>query len=170
MKLWIGMIAVLCLGVVAGCGGGGSSSSSSTAPAEASGPKPAGEAAKPTVEAPPTSPPTKIAVTQPLSKRPPTGKTVDFLQCEFPACTTELPGMEAAIAALDWKLQDVVLGPTEFASGLEQAISRKPDYIAVSGVTSAAEVKPQLAEAAAAGIPVIGVGLTDKPAPGEFSQ
>src|SRR5438105_1863739 len=47
---------------------------------------------------------TSIGVATPLSKTPPKGKKIYFLQCSQPVCTAFLGGMKAATAALGWSV------------------------------------------------------------------
>jgi ribose transport system substrate-binding protein len=114
------------------------------------------------VAAPPTRPPTAIQVQETLPERPPTGKKVVFLQCELPACARYVPGIEDATAALGWSAKTEVFKNADPGSALAQAISERPDYIAITGIPAAA-LKPQLAQARKAGIPVISCATPDKP-------
>lgn len=180
MKLTKWMVAVALLAsVVVGltaCGGGGSNGTSSTSeakPAEEAG---AGESvgteekseAGSVVEAPPTSPPTENPVDIPLSKKPPTGKKVTFLQCELSACELFRPGLESATKALGWSLEPLVFNSAEPGKALQQAISEGPDFIVMSGVPTAV-MKPQMAAAQKAGIPVISCSTVEKPEPGGYA-
>ena len=139
----------------------GSSSSSSSSSASAGG-------QKQIVTPPPTSEPTQIQVSQPLSKTPPKGKKVLFLQCGLPACQRYLKGFQDATAALGWSLQVQVFNPAAPSAALAQAVLRHPDYIAITGIPAAA-VSPQLAAAKQAGIPVISSATPEKPSPGGWA-
>jgi ribose transport system substrate-binding protein len=123
---------------------------------------------KVTVEAPPTKPPTEIQVTEELPSRPPTGKKVIFLQCELPACARYVPGVKAAAKALGWTAKNQVFKNDNPGAALQQAITQRPDYIAITGIPPVA-LKPQLKAAADAGIPVISCATPDKPAPGGYA-
>lgn len=121
------------------------------------------------VEAPPTSPPTEIAVADPLPKKPPTGKEMIWLQCEFPACARTPEGIKAGTKALGWKLRTITFKAADPAAGLQQAVNEKPDYIAITGIPTPL-IKNELAAAAEAGIPVLSCGTTDLPAEGEYAM
>ncbi len=120
------------------------------------------------VEAPPTTPPDDIRVSTPLSTRPPAGKDVIWLQCELPTCERFTPGFEAATEALGWNLETIVFKAANPGEGLQQAINRKPDYVALSGVPSAA-MKAQLAEAEKQGIEVFAASTVEQAADGPFA-
>lgn len=120
------------------------------------------------VPSPPSSPPTTIQITQPLPKAPPKGKSVIFLQCQLSACERYDAGVQAAAAALGWSSKIEVFNNAEPGAGLETAIAQHPDYIAITGIPPAA-VKPQLAAAAAAHIPVISCADPDPATPGEYT-
>ena len=168
------VLALVALGLAA-CGGGSSSSSGTeaatteAAPTEAeSQSTSASETSAETVPAPPETPPTEVPITTPLKAKPPTGKKVVFLQCELPACQRYVKGLEDAATALGWSLETLVFKSEDPASGMQQAISKKPDYIAITGVPTSV-MKPQMAEAAKAGIPVVSCASPEKPEPGGFA-
>jgi ABC-type sugar transport system substrate-binding protein len=166
-------IAVLALAAVglAACGGGSSSSSTGAEPAATeaeSKSTTASETAAATVPAPPEAPPTEVPITTPLKSKPPSGKKVVFLQCELPACQRYVKGLEDAAKALGWSLETLVFKSEDPASGMQQAISKNPDYIAITGVPTSV-MKPQMAEAAKAGIPVISCASPEKPEPNGFA-
>lgn len=128
---------------------------------ESTGDAPAATATAPD---PVTTVPTTINVTTPLDAAPTPGKTLFWLQCELPICGKIGDGVKAAVSAAGWDLETLVFKATDPAGGLESAIQRKPDAIAITGIPSAA-VAPQLKAAAAAGIPVV----TCSPGPEEPS-
>jgi ABC-type sugar transport system substrate-binding protein len=141
------VIAVLGV-TVAACGssssGGSSDSSSSSGASEAqvSAPKPI------------TSPPSDVGITTPMNAAPQKGKTFFWLQCELPICGKITQGVKAATTAAGWNYQNMVFKAADPGAGLASAVQRKPDAIGITGIPSAA-VKPQLAAAAKAGIPVV---------------
>jgi ribose transport system substrate-binding protein len=141
-------------------------SSDSNAPTKAGAP--AGSSTKITVPAPPTRPPTSIQVDEALPKAPPQGKEIIFLQCELPACARYAPGIKEATAALGWSAKTEVFKNADPGGALQQAISERPDYIAMTGIPAAA-LKPQLAAAHKAGIPVISCATPDKPTAGGYA-
>jgi ribose transport system substrate-binding protein len=136
-------LSVLLAATLAACGGSGSAQSSA-----------ADAAAVASVPAPVTTPPTKITLTDPLAAAPTAGKTFFWLQCSLPICAKITTGVKAAVAAAGWKYENLVFSSTDPGAGLASAIQRKPDAIGITGIPSAA-VKSQLAQAAAAGIPVV---------------
>lgn len=180
MRLFPGvaLIAALVVGltVLAGCGGGSSSSSSGNSTTTESGSgaaesSPAAEESEsaPTeglAEAPPTTAPTTIPITTPLSKAPPKGKKVIFLQCELPICQLYTDGMKEATEALGWQFEAQVFKSTEPEKGLQQAISQHPDYIGITGLP-ASLLKQQLKAAEQAGIGVVSCGAAAPEKPGE---
>jgi ribose transport system substrate-binding protein len=133
-----------------------------------SGAAAAGSSTKAVVAAPPTRPPASIQVEQALSKAPAKGKKVIFLQCELPACARYVPGINAATTALGWSAKTEVFKNADPGGALQQAINEHPDYIAITGIPAAA-LKPQLAAARKAGIPVISCATPDKPTAGGYS-
>src|SRR4051812_2750771 len=94
---WI-VVPVFAMFVFAACGSDDKSSSSSTKSTSSTATK----APATTVEAPPTTPPAEIQVSEPLTKTPPAGKKIIFLQCELPACARYADGVKNATKALGW--------------------------------------------------------------------
>jgi ribose transport system substrate-binding protein len=135
---------------------------------EEAAPETAAAANQAVVEPPPTEPPAEIQVTAALPKTPPKGKRVIFLQCELPACERYVPGVEDAAAALGWSAEVQVFKNANPGAGLQQAIVARPDYIAITGIPTAA-IAPQLEAADEAGIPVISCATPDEPAPGGYT-
>lgn len=85
--------------------GNGATSSGSLV---ANGGDPSGvAAARAAVQAATTFPKT-IPVTEPLPSKPPTGKTVVYLQCEQQECNLEGNGIRAAAAAIGWNYKATV--------------------------------------------------------------
>jgi ribose transport system substrate-binding protein len=113
------------------------------------------------VPPPATTPPEEIQVSEPLSKAPPKGKNVIFLQCELPACARYASAWKEASQALGWNANVVGFKNSAPAAGLEQAVAQKPDYIAITGIP-AAGVKAPLAKAHAANIPVISAATPEE--------
>jgi ribose transport system substrate-binding protein len=108
-----------------------------------------------------------MTVSQPLSKAPPEGKKLIWLQCELPECERLNKGFKEATQALGWSLEIFVFSATDPGKGLQQAIAQNPDYIAISGVPVSV-MKSQMAAAHEAGIPVISTGVVDQPSPQGF--
>ena len=158
---WVIALAAVSSLALAACG-------STTSNAQSSSASTAGSAsALPALNASVTSPPTSIGITQPLGKVPPKGKSVVWLQCAIPACARFNKGFQDATAALGWKLRIIVYQNSNPGAGLQQAINLKPDYIAIGGIPSAA-MKPQIAEAKAAGIPIMSNSTLEQPPSSPF--
>jgi len=169
------LVLLASLLALSGCGSSGSSSSSSSTSSTSSEGGAGSEGGEATtaaetesegtlVPAPPTVPPTEIAITEPLPGTPPKGKEVVFLQCEVASCERFSGAIEEAAEAIGWKARIMPLNNSDPGSSLSSAIAQKPDYIAMTGIPAAA-MKPQLAEAAAKGIPVVSCGTTDPASP-----
>lgn len=99
--------------------------------------------------------PTKINITTPLGKKPPTGKTIAITQSSEPVTVETNKGFDAAAAALGWKVITVPegTGPEDPGKALGQAIDAHPDAIFVSGQTLST-MRSQIQRAKAANIPV----------------
>ena len=118
------------------------------------------------VSAPPTTPTSDIRIDEPLAKKPPK-KSVIWLQCELPVCERYGKGYEDAAATLGWDLKTIVYTAASPAAALAQAVVQRPDYIAISGIPSSL-MKPEMAAAEKAGIPVFGSGTVEKPPDSPF--
>jgi ribose transport system substrate-binding protein len=168
---FVALLALAVLGLAA-CGGDSSTTEtdagSTTATEAGTGSTTASEKGGSTVPAPPETPPTEVPIDTPLKAKPPSGKEVVFLQCELPACQRYVKGLEDAAQALGWSLEKLVFKSEDPASGMRQAVAKKPDYIAITGVPTSV-MKPEMAEAAKAGIPVISCASPEKPEPGGFA-
>jgi hypothetical protein len=99
--------------------------------------------------------PGKFTVT-PLTKRPPTGKTVVQITCTLPLCANNADA--PAAKALGWNYKDITYdiskGPAAFNAAFDQALQDKPNYILAVGALPAAVSATQLNQAAQAHIPV----------------
>lgn len=180
-KQWLLLLAfVLAALALSACGGGGSSSSSeSTEAASSETAEEEGAEAKDTsseeeegsegAAASITDPASaKNPITEPLSKKPPTGKKVVFLQCELPACERFVSGMEGATKALGWNLETIVFPSANPGKGLETALSQNPDYIAMSGVPQSV-IKSQMATAEKQGVPIVSCSTVEQGKPGGYA-
>jgi ABC-type sugar transport system substrate-binding protein len=159
LRAVLALVAALALALAAcggddeGSGGGEAQSGGTAAQAEVSAPKPI------------TTPPDKIPIAEfPWDAAPPKGKTIIFLQCEVPICEKIAKGMREATAAMGWKLQVQTFKNAAPGAGLQSAIQRKPDAIAITGIPEAV-LKPQLAAAAKAKIPVVSCSHPGQPSP-----
>lgn len=139
---------VVVLGVsVAACGSSEPSSSNSAASSD-------GSQAQSSAPKPTTNPPTSVGITTPMNAAPTKGKTFFWLQCELPICGKITQGVKAATTTAGWNYENLVFKAADPGAGLQSALQRKPDAIGITGIPSAA-IKPQLAAAAKAGIPVV---------------
>lgn len=178
LKRWLLPLALVIAALApAACGGGGSSSSSGSTEAASSETAEAGGEAKnasseeggsegsSSITDPASA---KNPITKPLSKKPPTGKKVVFLQCELPACERFKSGMEGATKALGWNLETIVFPSANPGKGLETALSQNPDYIAMSGVPQSV-MKSQMATAEKQGVPIVSCSTIEQGKPGGFA-
>jgi ribose transport system substrate-binding protein len=149
-------LAALAVGLAA-CG----SSNDSNQPESISG---STKAVLSSVPKPITRPPTTIPISAPMKAPAPKGKTFFWLQCEVPICAKITKGVKAATAAMGWNLKTMIFKAAAPGAGIESALQEKPDVIGVVGIPSAA-VRPQLAAAAKAGIPVLACGGPEQPSP-----
>jgi ribose transport system substrate-binding protein len=89
---------------------------------------------------------------------PPTGKTLGILNCgaAIPICNNMTAQAAAAATALGWKSFSVdgKLSPEGWSAGMEQLISRKPNYI-LSLIAQDSAMPQAMADAKKAGIPVV---------------
>ncbi len=102
--------------------------------------------------------PTSVGVTEPLSKKPDTGKNVTFLQCGVGICQQIGDELDDAAKALGWNMtyEDLGTTPEQIVAAWDRALSAspKPDAILTSGVPVVV-FQRELDEAAKAGIEVI---------------
>lgn len=155
------VLALACVGVIAGCG---SSSSNATA-----SPNSSGDSSASTSQASQTTTgltaelsklevrPTKIGITEPVKGGMPKGKKIVFLQCAVPACVNIGNAMQAATSALGWQLSRINLGasPTTVVAAWQEALRQDPDGIAVTGGYPVAYFSHELAQATSQKIPVV---------------
>jgi ribose transport system substrate-binding protein len=84
--------------------------------------------------------PTALGQTTPLTTRPPTGKTIVWMQCALESCTEIGDGIAAAAAALGWTLKKIPYDqttPSTLISGMQQALQYKPVAVSLSGLAEA---------------------------------
>jgi ABC-type sugar transport system substrate-binding protein len=99
---------------------------------------------------------TSIGTNVPLSKKPPTGKTIIGMACNLPVCLVYTDTFVKAAKLLGWKGVSLPFVPTPEAilAKVRQAIRMKPDGIVINGVESSV-YEAALPEAAAAHIPIV---------------
>ena len=93
-----------------------------------------------------------IPVTDALPSKPPTGKTVVYLQCEQEECGHEGDGMKAATQAIGWNLKVLnfqAANPATLVAALNTALQYNPVGVFFSGVPQAVwqSVEPAYAKA-----------------------
>jgi ribose transport system substrate-binding protein len=102
--------------------------------------------------------PTSVGVTQPLSKTPPTGKNVTYLECGVGICQQIAAELTNAAKLLGWHMTFVDQGttPEQIVAAWDRALSAnpKPDAILTSGVPVVVYQR-ELDQARQAGIPVV---------------
>jgi ribose transport system substrate-binding protein len=160
LAMWLAVLTVV--GLVTGCSSSkkssGSSGSASTGSSGSGGGSGLAQA-RALVQAN-LVPPASLGL-KPLSKKP-APKYMISLENPVPTAVTKDDGTEAAAKTLGWKYERIQVpqGPEGAPKAMTLAISRKPDYINYSG-TAAANVRPQLQQAEAAGIKIVPDGVTD---------
>jgi ribose transport system substrate-binding protein len=141
-----------------GCGGDdGSTAAGGSTTAGGSG-----DAGFTALPAPLTTPPDGILITEPLSKRPPAGKTVAFVGGQLPLYSYLGKKLGEAVKPLGWKAK--VFLSNDPAAAMTSAINAKVDYIWGISLTKQAISGP-LAQARKAGIPVVNQGVTEESDP-----
>ena len=110
--------------------------------------------------------PTAIAQTVPLSKKPPTGKLIAFLQDPAPPSVEQFAGLTDAAAAVGWRAESVKFNPADLATfnaGLLQALSMGADYVVNSGVPESQISKSTVERFKSAGVPIVVLDTTPVP-------
>ena len=172
-RLATALAATAALALVSACGG----SSDSATPAgttesssSSSGSSTADEVAKAqAVVAKFSATPTTIPATTPLTSPIPKGKSLVWLQCQFPQCVSIGKGIADATTAAGWKLKVLTYdssNPATLVSGMQQALQFKPDVVVNSGLPVAVwqSVLPAYTKA---GVPIVTMdaGPQDLPEP-----
>src|SRR5919198_169492 len=164
----VALLTVLAVAVVAaGCG---SSSKSSTSSGSGSGSGSSSEAAFPEAAqatAKMQQRPTSIGLTEPVGKKIPTGKTIDFIQCGVPACKVEGDILAEATKLLGWNMKRINAGatPETIKAAYQQAINDKPDAVLGSGFPKVIDAA-ELAQLKKMNIPVVQAFVEDQPGDG----
>lgn len=111
--------------------------------------------------------PTEITNTTPFEGEIPADKTIMWIQCPVPACVELGKPLKDAVEALGWTLEVVSHDgtPESLKEAYAQAVRDKPDGVLSSGYPRVM-FEEELAELAAANIPVIQVTVTDSPGDG----
>ncbi|MEW2398223.1 substrate-binding domain-containing protein [Streptomyces sp. NPDC046862] len=100
--------------------------------------------------------PDTISVTQPVGRKIPKGKKIDFILCGVQSCKDLADFFTEAAGELGWHVKRIATQgtPESVQAAYEQAVRDKPDAVVASGFPRAVYAK-QLAQLKAAGIPVI---------------
>lgn len=96
----------------------------------------------------------KPSVTVPaLSKRPPTGKKVDIINCSVPVCALYTQAAEKAAAALGWKTKIVStqFTPESYTATWNSVVQDKPDVVFAAAILPSSMVRSQVNALHAAG-------------------
>jgi ribose transport system substrate-binding protein len=101
--------------------------------------------------------PTSVGPTAKLTKAAPTGKTVVYMQCEVPQCTSIGAGVEAAAKAVGWSFKSIpfqTANPATLVTGLQSALQYHPVGVILTGSPEAvwSSVIPAYK---AAGVPIV---------------
>jgi len=154
-------------GGVAACGSssddGGSSGTTTTAGGGASGGDAAvAEAARIVREF--EQRPTRIEVSEPITRPIPEGKRIDFLTCSSPGCARIADYFEQAVSRLGWTAKVIEVDATADAinRAYDTAIRDKPDGLVVVAVSSEV-ARNKLAELERMRVPVVTVQDPDQP-------
>lgn len=165
--------AVLVALVVAACGssGSGSSSSNSSSTKGGSSESSSTDTAKATATErlqPLLAPAQTIPDTTPLPKVPPTGKTVDVMDCGVPACTAWAEAAIKAANTLHWHARRILEGvtPQKITEAWNIVASELPDAVINNGIPSAL-FSHQLATLAEHHIPVLNASVTEDKGKGQ---
>ncbi|MET9848936.1 substrate-binding domain-containing protein [Streptomyces ossamyceticus] len=100
--------------------------------------------------------PATIPVTEPVGKKIPKGKRIDFILCGVQSCKDLADFFTEAAGELGWKVKQIATQgtPESVQAAYDQALRDKPDAVVASGFPRAVYAK-QLARLKAAGIPVV---------------
>lgn len=156
----IAVSAVLAMSACSSSKSGGGSSSSPAG--SGGGGATAGVAAAKAYEAQFLNTPTSIVINTPLTKKPPTGKTLIGLDSGLGSAKVLAQYWKQAAEEFGWTYKDLISGATPEAQqkAMESAIQQSPDGILTSGIPIAT-IQAQLAEAASKGIWVNTSASTD---------
>ncbi|WP_327320203.1 sugar ABC transporter substrate-binding protein [Streptomyces sp. NBC_01235] len=100
--------------------------------------------------------PDRIPVTEPVGKKIPSDKKIDFILCGVQSCQDLANFFTAGANQLGWQVKQIATQgtPESVQAAYEQVLRDKPDAVVSSGFPRAVYAK-QLAQLKAAGIPVI---------------
>jgi len=154
--LMTALVATPLIAALAACG-----SSSQADDANSAG-GPANLAAAQAVVDEATTLPDTITQTKPLTKAPPKGVKLAYLNCEAPGCAPSGVAVEKAGKALGWDVSVITAKSATPGAALQQAIDAGNEYIVLNSFNLSA-VGPQMKQAKDKGITVIGTFMLEKP-------
>ncbi len=157
-------LLVCLLAFAAGCGGGNKNNDNNGAAGTTTAADTGGVAEATKFVADHLANPTKVPLGDtPLSKAPPKGKSVVFLECGVPNCKNVGNGIAEATKALGWKFTRIPAGltPESVVKAWQTAITLKPDAAMIAGFGSDVAAK-QIDEFTANGAPWVGESVTDE--------
>lgn len=102
-----------------------------------------------------------------LASRPEPGREAYWISCKFPECEAADPGLEAAMAALGWKLTTLKpdVTPEDVAGAWAQAVAAEPDAIIGVHPLPVEVIGDQLEQAETDGIAVAMMGAPAEAGP-----
>lgn len=110
--------------------------------------------------------PTSLGITTPLKNRPPSRKTVVWINCEgAPACSQTGDGFAQAAAALGWTYKSIAFNqaePSTLISAMQTALQFHPVGVFFGGVAYA-DWATEVPAYARAGVKIVEIGLTGEP-------
>ena len=144
----VAVVALIATGCSGSSGGGGTASGNAAAQAKAAA----------AIAANWEKPPTKLAISQPLKTKPPTGKTFVWLNCEIPSCKNIGAGVTAAAEAAGWTVKTVQYNETDVSSlisAFKLALNYHPTAVGLAGLPEAvwASVIPEYKKAGVVIVP-----------------
>lgn len=162
-RILVAVAATSCLALAACSSSGSSSANSATATSSASTSSvTAGVAEAKQLVAQLTKAPTSIGVTQPVGKPIPKGKTIAFMACGVPTCTTFANITKQAAQSLGWTLNIINAGttPQQVQAAWQQMARTKPDGVIGIGYPRSI-FNSTLTQLQQEHIPVVEQGVTD---------
>ncbi|KUO19483.1 sugar ABC transporter substrate-binding protein [Streptomyces dysideae] len=147
------IVPVAALLTLAACG---TDSTTAAEPSQAAAPGSPGLAAARAALKKYSERPASIAVTQPVGKKIPEGKKIDFILCGVQSCKDLADFFTEGAEELGWKVKQIATQgtPESVQAAYEQVLRDKPDAVVASGFPRAVYAR-QLAQLKAAGIPVV---------------
>lgn len=158
-KLVAALAVTTTLSLVAACGSSDEGNSGSGAEVDASGLREAED-----LVAKYSARPTDVGIEEAVDAEIPTDKTLAWIDCGLPACTTIAGIIKTATDALGWEFTVIPTDgtPEKIKAAWQQVLRDKPDGV-IYAAFDRALFEPELQEAAAAGIEVAAASGLDEP-------